>query len=58
MATLWPATATEPRPTLLEIEPAPDESEFLPLWPRANRRISGGFTVEANLGRRLSPRLI
>ena len=28
-----------------------NESEFLPLWPNANRRISGGFTVEANLGR-------
>ena len=26
---------------------------FLPLWPEANRRISGGFTVDANLGRPL-----
>ena len=41
------------RPTHLEIEPALDESEFLPLWPRANRRISGGFAVEANLRRPL-----
>ena len=53
MATVWPAPAMEPRPTPLKIEPAPDESECLPLWPRANRRISGGLTIEANLGQPL-----
>ena len=35
------------------IEPVPDESAFLPLRLHANRRISGGFTVEENLGRSL-----
>ena len=31
-------------------EPAPDETESLPLWLKVNRRVLGGFTVEANVG--------
>ena len=50
---MWPGPATAPRPTCRRSSQLPTNPNSCRSGRRANRRISAGFTVEANLGRLL-----
>ncbi len=50
---MWPGPATAPRPTQCRSSQLPTNPNSCRSGRRANRRISGGFTVEANLGQPL-----
>ncbi len=50
---MWPGPATAPRPTQCRSSQLPTNPNSCRSGRGANRRISGGFTVEANLGQPL-----